>query len=774
MSVLPMSSSKNSMLEHALAYINIGWHVLPLTPNTKQPLSRLVPNGVHGATNAPDVARRWWAAEPNAGIGIALLQSKLVAVDIDPRNGGFETMERLEAQHGPLVSDVLAFTGGGGEHRVFNSALVSNLPGKLGPGVDLKADGYIVAEPSIHPNGTAYCWEASSDPLEGCTPSTLPGWVRDLSRGPFSAAPYMPATRLVDGQQVQDLRDALAALEADDYHQWVNFGNALSELGQAGFVLWDEWSQKSSKYEAQAVTRKWRTFKGGTFQLESIFFEAQASGWQNPAAVAATPVLPEPVPVQAVRVAVPPVKPRAPDSLLCPPGMLGVVVDWINATARKPQPDFAVQSGLAAFSTILGRRFVTDQRNWSSMYFLNVGHSASGKEHAKKALEELLEACDMGHLIGPSSYTSNAGVLSALHNQPSHVTVIDEFGKELEQASVKGNARAQGMIKMLIEIWGRCDGTLRPQGYSTFGLNVSDKKDITDRVVRNPALALLGMTTPDSFYDTIGSAAARDGFLNRFLIVESDIGPQASRMVKRLPVPQEVIDWAQAMVAMSSALVDPTSGASAGLAPTPVEVPFSAAAIELFVAFEAECIELMKQYASAGLSEMFGRTNEMAMRLALCVACGCHQAGVQMAIEGEHAAWAIQYVRHHALRAVERLKSSVADSAFEGISQQVLQVIESAGERGCTARDIYIGSRKFRALTKRQQIELLDSLAFVSKIAMVRIPTPSGRGRPREAWVAVDQAFVDDVDGSITPQNTSISGINSDDSSDDGPSSLET
>lgn len=741
-------TAEKTMLDYALAYINIGWHVLPLIPKTKQPLSRLVPNGVHGATNDAETVRRWWTAEPNAGIGVAVLTSGLVAVDIDPRNGGFETMERLEAQHGALVSDVLALTGGGGEHRVFSASLVSNLPGKLGPGVDLKADGYICVEPSIHPCGKPYTWEASSDPLEGCAPSTLPGWVRDLARGPFAAVPYMPATRMVDLQQVEDLRKALSEIPADDYHQWVNFGNALSELGQAGFGLWDEWSQKSDKYDPQAVTRKWRSFKGGTFQIESIFFEAQARGWENPAAVAALPVA---VPVEAVRVAPAPVKEEAPATLLTPPGIMGVVTDWVNATARKPQPAFAVQTAIAFVSTVLGRRFVTDQRNWSSLYLLNIGHSASGKEHAKKAVEDLLDACGMGHLVGPASYTSNSGLLSALHAQPSHITVIDEFGKELEQASIKNNARAQGTMKLLIETWGRCDGVLRPQGYSTFGMSGAEKKEINDRVIRNPALTLLGITTPDSFFETIGSAAARDGFLNRFLIVESETGPQVSRMVKQLPVPQAVQDWAQAMLALSDGLIDPSSTASAGLSPTPVEVALSSAATELFVAFEAECIDLMKKYADTGLMEMFGRTNEIAMRLALCIACGCHEAA-PMTVEGPHAAWAIQYVRHHAKRAVERLKTSVADSEFEASKQQVMKALEDAGEEGRTVRELYNYCRRLRHLTKRQQIELLDSLQFVGAIQLVKMPSASGRGRAREAWVAVDQMNNVDVDTYIPPE----------------------
>lgn len=721
-------------LAFALKYLKLGWWVLPLTPGTKQPLSRLVPNGVHGASNDPEVIRKWWAAEPNAGVGVAIMKSGLVCVDIDPRNSGYDTMERLESVHGPLLSDVTQLTGGGGEHRVFNSQMVHNLPGKLGPGVDLKADGYFCAEPSIHPNGKPYNWEASSDPTEGCIPSALPGWIRDLSRTVFGAAASIPATRMVDQKQVDDLREALLSIPADDYHTWVNFGNALVELGQAGFNLWDEWSKKSNKYDPAQITRKWRSFKSGAIQLESIFFAAQQGGWLNPASIEPEP-LPEPVAIKDVPLAQPPKQPDPiPANLLAPPGILGVATGWINQTSSKPQPQFAVQTAIAFACTVLGRRFVTTHRNWPSLYLLNIGKSASGKEHGKWALEAMLEACDMGNLIGPSSYTSSAGLLSSLHDQPTHVTVIDEFGRELEQASVKGNARAQSTMRALIECWGRCDGVMRPQGYSTVGLSAKDAASIKDRYVRSPALTMMAMTVPESFFDSLGSAAARDGFLNRFLIVESDIGRQVNQMAVKTKPPQAVIDWATAMHAISAGLTDPALTPT--LEPTPIEVDMTDSAMELFRAFDAECIQHMDAYEEFGLAEMFGRCNEMAMRLSLVVAAGMTTT-LPMKVDGPEAAWAIQYARFNAIRTVERLKESVADSEFESSKKQVYGLILRAGDKGLTENEINRTSRKFRGMTQRQQVELLNSMKFVGDIDRVTTDPSSGRGKPRTSWVAI-------------------------------------
>lgn len=281
------TSEARTPLWCALAYINRGWKVLPLAPGSKQPLSALVPNGFHGATADPETARRWWTAKPDAGIGLAMKDSGLVCVDVDARNGGLETLERLEAQHGPMQSDVMAYTPGGGMHFLFSAQLVGNLPGTLGAGIDLKADGYIAVEPSQHPNGKAYAWEASSDPLEGCVPSSLPGWIRDLVRAPLQA-PAMPAATVppMPAERRASLQQALGHIPADDRDTWLQVGMAIqNELPTAeGFDLWTQWSQHSPKFNPRDQLRVWRSFepKGlAGVGVNTVFKMAQLAGWKN-------------------------------------------------------------------------------------------------------------------------------------------------------------------------------------------------------------------------------------------------------------------------------------------------------------------------------------------------------------------------------------------------------------------------------------------------------------------------------------------------------------
>jgi len=101
---------------------------------------------------------RWWEAHPRCGIGIHCEASGLVVIDVDPRNGGDDSLWQLEDQLGKLPATPRALTGGGGIH-----VLLRNPGGgfrkEMAPGVDIKANGYIVAAPSRHPNGGSYEWE---------------------------------------------------------------------------------------------------------------------------------------------------------------------------------------------------------------------------------------------------------------------------------------------------------------------------------------------------------------------------------------------------------------------------------------------------------------------------------------------------------------------------------------------------------------------------------------------------------------------------------------
>ncbi|MGY1499176.1 bifunctional DNA primase/polymerase [Streptomyces sp. QTS52] len=157
------------MLSHALTYSTHGWAVFPLagkTPAIPRAHEAGHPcrgecgqhgHGYHDATRDPEQLRAWWARYPGAGIGLPCAPNGLAVVDVDPRNGGHATLCRLETEHGPLPGTLMQLTGGDGLHLVYAHP-GTDLPGKLGPGIDVKSNGYIVAAPSLHPSGVRYRW----------------------------------------------------------------------------------------------------------------------------------------------------------------------------------------------------------------------------------------------------------------------------------------------------------------------------------------------------------------------------------------------------------------------------------------------------------------------------------------------------------------------------------------------------------------------------------------------------------------------------------------
>ena len=71
--------------EQAIAFIELGWPVFPLVPNTKKPLTK---NGFKDAVTSAFRVNKWWRDHPDANIGIATGQvSNLAVLDVDVKNG---------------------------------------------------------------------------------------------------------------------------------------------------------------------------------------------------------------------------------------------------------------------------------------------------------------------------------------------------------------------------------------------------------------------------------------------------------------------------------------------------------------------------------------------------------------------------------------------------------------------------------------------------------------------------------------------------------------
>ena len=161
----------NELLQCALNYAKKGLAVFPLIPRDKKPLTA---NGFKDATTDEAKIKEWWSIHPDANIGIATgqISGGIVVIDMDvdkekDKDGYHTFVNWCDENYLMLPDSWLSITGRGGYHLFFRSAFpVSSRIGWL-EDVDIRADGgYIVAPPSIHPNGTRYEWEQDPDDYE--------------------------------------------------------------------------------------------------------------------------------------------------------------------------------------------------------------------------------------------------------------------------------------------------------------------------------------------------------------------------------------------------------------------------------------------------------------------------------------------------------------------------------------------------------------------------------------------------------------------------------
>lgn len=175
----------NILLDAAIDYASKGLAVFPLKPREKAPITA---HGVHEATTNFDQINKWWSRYPNANIGIACgkISGGLLVVDVDRKPNGVDGLDSLnewERENGELPETVRSITGTDGSHLLYRINGAGKNRVNLLAGVDIRSDGgYIVAPPSIHPNGRTYQWEYDPDEYEIAQGGTILNKLLDYGK----------------------------------------------------------------------------------------------------------------------------------------------------------------------------------------------------------------------------------------------------------------------------------------------------------------------------------------------------------------------------------------------------------------------------------------------------------------------------------------------------------------------------------------------------------------------------------------------------------------
>ncbi len=256
------------------------------------------------ATNDPAQIAAWLKQYPFANWALATgVESGVIAIDIDPRHNGDESVLKLESDLGIDLSEtVTSLTGGGGQHYLFatREPYANTTRFRELDGIDVRADGgYIVIPPSLHKSGRRYEWDVTHDPAE-TAPASLPVPLAIvLSESGKSESILKPQHEEWDDLPLDVARElpkvcwwmtdaakryAQGEKRIVNYEEWIAGASWFRGATPSSSALFHEWSALDKEQYRHANTeRKWRD----TASLSPRSCERFA---QNHAACAACPV----------------------------------------------------------------------------------------------------------------------------------------------------------------------------------------------------------------------------------------------------------------------------------------------------------------------------------------------------------------------------------------------------------------------------------------------------------------------------------------------------
>ena len=715
------------MLKEALQYAAKGWHVFPLLPGEKKPL---VANGFKEATVSTAQITKWWTQHPNANIGISLDTSGLCVVDVDTHGdvNGFESLPLL----GDLPDTAVARTPSGGAHYVY---LNDGKPPKrkigLVSGIDLLANGYIVAAPSMI-GGEAYYWESegmASLPEEIRTMAAPKVHVQPAPMVKVSRIPTQDSNRLKHRASLW-LEKCEAAYEGQGGHGkllWAAQGlvnGFMLSRSDAMTMLWNEynprcvpsWNQgepshvrdferKVSEAEASPIkTRGWLIQDETPFDEPSWMIEliANMSKCQGLGTVVATPEMQEELDDAYKNISV------LKEPNWTPPGLVGVIMQYIVDTAQIPQPKYSIAAALSVVGALLGRKVKSGWKNGrTNLYCMAVGGTSTGKDHPISMAERILEQCGAGKMIGGTDVTSDSAIEKRLSDNPVTFYPWDEAGHTLGGFGSQVDSHRATVVPTLMKLWSAGNKTYR--GKDRAG------RENDSFSIRNPCLTIYGTGSTDKIASSLRKDQLTDGWLPRCLyFISTDLGTLSDTEDTGHIIPDRIIRKCETFdkfinpkLREISVLSDETEKDWA------ITVPIEQDAKRALEAFfmEARAIQQSKK----DNCELWGKAAEQADRIALIVACGDVYDLRDAKVSIKEVEWAIEVVRYCIKSFSELISDKVVENDYEKNLKAMLEIIKRAGRRGITKSEL---TRKSRAIKGFERNDILKTLEEAQDIVL--------------------------------------------------------
>src|SRR5439155_4363373 len=128
-------------LDEILALADRGWPVFPCRTGEKNPATE---HGFKDATRDRAQIEEWFGNGSNFNVAVPTgAETGIWAVDVDKKNGGLESLKRLQKEYGTLPPTLRQATPSGGGHIFFRWPEDFEIRNKvsIAPGIDVRGEG---------------------------------------------------------------------------------------------------------------------------------------------------------------------------------------------------------------------------------------------------------------------------------------------------------------------------------------------------------------------------------------------------------------------------------------------------------------------------------------------------------------------------------------------------------------------------------------------------------------------------------------------------------
>ena len=514
---------------NALAYLAKGYSVIPLAAKQKGP--KLPGWSTYcNILMKPEDAQAFYGRNHNIGLALGEA-SGVCAVDIDTDDE--EWLKKIEKI---LPRSPVQKKGARGYTAFFK---YNGLPSKSVKsedglaGIDFLSSGkQTVLPPSIHPNGNEYYWITKDSLL------TYPkGMLPELSETVLDQllALFRPRTKKVEPTPMKAYRDAnieiveeaLEYINPDhSYDTWIQVGLALQSQfpGKVGEDIFTQWSARGAKFDGVAeCAKKYYSFRDPReITISTLFYLARQNGYVgrpdfSEEALKAKAKMGQSIiekwtrPTSELRT-----REELMDIILQPVGFIAEVADWIKKVSQMKQDLFAVAAATSFVSLCYAHKLRGRTGVRTNNYIIAVGPSGSGKSLVCDNAQWLVSNAPMklqSKLMGEMA--SSAGLIDELVARDgvayAYLDEIGQFFRFTRQDNASQYTKAIGAV--MTQLYSKADQSYTTQAYSSAAKRPT-------RTIDQPCFIIFGQSVPNRLYGSLTTADFKDGFFNRFTLIE--------------------------------------------------------------------------------------------------------------------------------------------------------------------------------------------------------------------------------------------------------------